>query len=145
VQVAPINPTLKPPGTKRLKLNCGYTGFNFCFQIQLAPLQHGADTDHVCAPLDAGRHGRAVQVDPIKLTLKVPGTKRLKLKCDGPLSNFAFKFNLRRCSTVEENVHALSERRRAAAPGEAGDVGRARGGAGTGLLISEVELLIPRP
>ena len=47
--------------------------------------------------------------------------------------------------TVEENVHSLSERRRAAAPGEAGDVGRARGGAGTGLRISEVELLIPRP
>jgi len=38
----------------------------------------------------------AVQVDPIKPTLKAPGTKRLKLKHDEPLSNFAFKFNLRR-------------------------------------------------
>ena len=28
--------------------------------------------------------------------LKAPGTKRLKLKYDEPLSNFAFKFNLRR-------------------------------------------------
>jgi lipoate-protein ligase A len=37
-----------------------------------------------------------VQVDPIKPTLKAPGTKRLKLKYDDPLSNFAFKFNLRR-------------------------------------------------
>jgi hypothetical protein len=37
-----------------------------------------------------------VQVDPIKPTLKAPGTKRLKLKCDLLLSNFAFKFNLRR-------------------------------------------------
>jgi hypothetical protein len=37
-----------------------------------------------------------VQVDPINPTLKALGTKRLKLKCDEPLSNFAFKFNLRR-------------------------------------------------
>ena len=37
-----------------------------------------------------------MQVDPIKPTLKAPGTERLKLKCDEPLSNFAFKFNLRR-------------------------------------------------
>ena len=47
----------------------------------------------------AGR-GRAVQVDPIKPTLKAPGTKRLKLKCDEPLSNFAFNFNLRRYNLV---------------------------------------------
>jgi hypothetical protein len=32
----------------------------------------------------------------MKPTLKAPGTKRLKLKCDEPLSNFAFNFNLRR-------------------------------------------------
>ena len=38
-----------------------------------------------------------MQVDPIKPALKTPGTKRLKLIYDGPLSNFAFKlFNLRR-------------------------------------------------
>jgi hypothetical protein len=40
--------------------------------------------------------GRAVQVDPIKPTLKAPGTKRLKLKCDDLLLNFGFKFKLRR-------------------------------------------------
>jgi len=40
--------------------------------------------------------GEAVQVDPIKPTLKAPGTKRLKLKYDKLLSSFAFKFNLRR-------------------------------------------------
>ena len=44
-------------------------------------------------------HGRVVQVDPIKPTLKATGTKRLKLKYDEPPSNFAFKFNLRRYST----------------------------------------------
>ena len=32
-------------------------------------------------------HGRAVQVDPIKPALKAPGTKRLELIYDGPLSN----------------------------------------------------------
>jgi ribosome assembly protein 4 len=37
-----------------------------------------------------------VQVDPIKRTLKAPGTWRLILKCDKLLSNFAFNFNLRR-------------------------------------------------
>jgi hypothetical protein len=37
-----------------------------------------------------------VQVDPIKPKFKLPGTKRLKLKRDEPLSNFAFKFKLRR-------------------------------------------------
>ncbi len=54
---------------------------------------------------NAGRHepagraqqrGKAVQVDPIKPTLKAPGTKRLKLKYDKLLSSFAFDFNLRR-------------------------------------------------
>ena len=40
--------------------------------------------------------GRAVQVDPIKPKLKPPGTKPLILKCDGLLSNFGFKFKLRR-------------------------------------------------
>jgi len=39
--------------------------------------------------------GRAVQVDPITPTLEAPGAKRLKLKYDVPISNFAFKFNLR--------------------------------------------------
>jgi hypothetical protein len=47
-------------------------------------------------------HGWAVQIDPIELKLKPPGSKLLKLRCDVLLSNFAFKFNLRRHSTVEE-------------------------------------------
>jgi hypothetical protein len=40
--------------------------------------------------------GRPVQVDPIKPTLKAPGTKRLKLEHRNPLSTFAFKCNLHR-------------------------------------------------
>jgi len=43
-----------------------------------------------------------VQVDPIKPTLTAPGTKRLKLKCDGPLSIFAFNFNLRRYTVASD-------------------------------------------
>jgi len=35
-----------------------------------------------------------VQVDPIKLTLKAPGTKRLKLKYDELLSKIAKQFQL---------------------------------------------------
>ena len=35
-----------------------------------------------------------MQAAPIKPKLKAPRTKRLKLKYDGPLSNFAFNFNL---------------------------------------------------
>ena len=45
-------------------------------------------------------HGKAVQVDPIKPALKAPGTMRLELIYDGPLSNFAFNFNLRRYTTA---------------------------------------------
>jgi hypothetical protein len=41
-----------------------------------------------------------VQVDPVRRTLKAPGTKRLILRYDGPLSSFGFNFKLRRC--IEE-------------------------------------------
>ena len=41
-----------------------------------------------------------MQVDPIKLTVKAPGNKRLKLKYDEVLSNSAFKLNLRRYIAV---------------------------------------------
>jgi len=44
--------------------------------------------------------GRAVQVNPIKPTLKAPGSKRLKLEHEKLLSDFAYNFNLRRYSVV---------------------------------------------
>ena len=53
---------------------------------------------------DAARLGKAVQLDPIKPTMKAPGIKLLKLKYDKPLSNFAFKFNLRHYNS-EHNIH----------------------------------------
>jgi len=62
-----------------------------------------------------GRQGRAVQVDPIRPTLKAPGTKRLKLEYDRLLLCFAFYFNVRRCTKEE-------------APAETGAVAAAGGG-----------------
>ena len=44
-----------------------------------------------------------MQVDPIKPTLKPPGTKGSKLELDGLLSNFCFQFSLRRY-TKGENI-----------------------------------------
>ena len=46
--------------------------------------------------LPRAAQGRTVQVDPMKHVLKAPGNVLLKLSYDGPLSNFAFNFNLRR-------------------------------------------------
>ena len=45
-----------------------------------------------------------MQVDPIKPTLKAPGTNRLKLKYEKLLSNIAFNFNLRRYPKVGNDV-----------------------------------------
>jgi hypothetical protein len=42
-----------------------------------------------------GGQGEAVQVDPIKPTLKTPGINRSKFNYDVLQSNVAFKFNLR--------------------------------------------------
>ena len=47
-----------------------------------------------------------MQVNPIKPTLKTPGTKRLKLENDDLLSSFAFKFNLRRYTMGQTAVPA---------------------------------------
>ena len=49
---------------------------------------------------DSGYDGRAVQVEPMKLMLKLLGTERLTLQCDVLLSTSAFKFNLRRYTTA---------------------------------------------
>jgi hypothetical protein len=52
-----------------------------------------------------------VQVDPIKLTLKAPEIKQLKLSSDEPPSNFAFKFNLRRYNEDRGAAYVLGRRR----------------------------------
>ena len=68
-------------------------GRDFAARMQMAPLH--------CDTRGRLYLGRAVQVDPIKPTLKAPGTTRLKLQYDGPLSKFAFKFNLRQYNPGE--------------------------------------------
>ena len=75
-------------------------------------LQHGI-AGHI------GAQGRAVQVDPVKLTLKLPGAMRLKPKHHDPVSNFAREFNLRR----DTKAQMLLERGAAAAAAEARPVG----------------------
>jgi hypothetical protein len=69
-----------------------------------------------CKPLHAGTWqccsghvrtavlGEAVQVAPMKLNFKPPRSEHLKLKCDAPLSNLAFIFNLRRYTVEEASV-----------------------------------------
>ena len=52
------------------------------------------------APCSLASLGRAVQVDPIKPTLKAPETKRLNLKYGERLSSFAFNSILRRYNWV---------------------------------------------
>jgi len=66
------------------------------------------DARHQMARRLRGHRGRAVQVDPIKPTLKASGTRRLKLICDDPLSKIGFKFNLRRYTV--EALHVLRKR-----------------------------------
>jgi len=50
-----------------------------------------------------------VQIHPIKPMLKAPKTKRLKLKYDDPLSNFASNVNLRRYNKVRDFNQYLSK------------------------------------
>jgi len=47
----------------------------------------------------------------MKPTLKAPGTNRLKLKPEEPLSSFAFKFNLRRYSEEDRRLQFEDELR----------------------------------
>jgi hypothetical protein len=109
-----MKPKLKPPGTKRLTLKCDEPLSSFAFKLNLRRYIAAADGVSAAARHDvrngrsaaaagvrAGSLGKAVQVHPIKPTLKAPGAKRLKLKCDALLSKCAFNFSLRHYSTVE--------------------------------------------
>jgi hypothetical protein len=75
-----------------------------------APLPPGGGDEP--GPSSGGQHavepGKAVQVDPMKPTLKAPETKPLNLQYDEPLSIFAFNFNLRRYSQVSASALANS-------------------------------------
>ena len=83
MQIDPIKPTLKPSGTKRLKLKHDALLSNFAFNFNLRRYRvvHDVYTQNFIMTAI----GEAVQVDPMKLNFKPPGTERLKLKCDDPL------------------------------------------------------------
>jgi len=98
VQVDPFKPTLKASGNERLKLKYDKLLSSCAFNFDLHRYRKG-EAPEPRAGVRSGRvPGEAVQVDPIKPTLKAPGNKRMKLKCDKLLSTSAFKFNLRRYS-----------------------------------------------
>ena len=80
----PVCPPQAPELRSTLWPNSQGTSVRPCVrELRVQPQQH--------------RHGRAVQVDPIKPVLKAPGSILLKLRCDdGLLSKVAFDFNLRR-------------------------------------------------
>jgi len=74
-----MKPTVKAPGIRRMKLRYDGPLSNFALKFSLRRYNSPCRRRQYCrllllpSPL-----GRAVQVDPIKLTLKPPKTKRLK-------------------------------------------------------------------
>jgi hypothetical protein len=112
-----MKPMFKGPGAKRLKLEYDKSLsilLQFSFQIQLEPLRRGGGGRRSSRRRRTRRayRRRAVQVVPIKPTLKAPGIKLLNLKYGKPLSHLAFRFNLRRYTAALDAEPVL----RAAAP-----------------------------
>jgi hypothetical protein len=82
----------------------------------------------------------AVQVDPIKLTLKAPGTNRLTLKTENSQSIYGFNFNLRRYSVVGDAVlNGVSAAGTAAAADAADAAADAAAAAGLGQSSKSFE------
>ena len=66
----------------------------------------------------ADKQGWAVQEDPIKPTLKAPGTKRLKVKCEKLLSIFSFNLSLRRYSKGRRDLFDIIQSTGKRKPGD---------------------------
>ena len=99
---------LKAPGARRLILYHDYLLSSFAFKF---------DSRRYTVAVDLFRYmaGRC-RLTLFPPTLKAPGTKRLKLKYDAPLSKFAFKFNLRRYNTESFQAATVGARPAADAP-----------------------------
>ena len=103
VQVDPIRPTLKAPGTKRLEFEYDELLSSFAFNRPISVYHFPRRALTLCPQLCMGisprryteigllqlvplrhggraRRGEAAHVDPITPKLKPPGTKHLKLK-----------------------------------------------------------------
>jgi len=107
VQVDTLKPTLKAPKSKHLKLEHEKMLSNCAFKVNLRRYITPA-TSGMFVWIDLGG---ALQVDPIKPKLKLPGTKRFKVTCDMLLSTSAFKFNLRRYTWGGGSRNRLGRRR----------------------------------
>jgi len=66
--------------------------------LRAAPVNHGVTAGKPKIAVGAPSKARRCTVAVSKPAFQAPGTKRLKLKCDEPLSNCAFNFNMRRYS-----------------------------------------------
>jgi len=79
LQIDPIKPKLKAPGTKLLKLKWDGTLLKFAFKLNLRRYILDPDCEEVIAPHPRtvpapAAQGRAVQVDPLKPNLNfAPG------------------------------------------------------------------------
>jgi hypothetical protein len=111
VQFDPIKTQLKVPRLSVLKLQYDELHSNFAFKFNLRRYTQDADT-HAARPhawrLLLPRQGRALQVDPMKPTLKPPGSQRGNLEHEKLLSNFAFNFNLCRYTKATPAAAAAS-------------------------------------
>ena len=89
-----------------------------CKTLARAVVQRGELDGRGVVEGGAAEEGSAVQVDPIKSTLKAPGNYLLKVRYDGPLSTFAFKCKLRRYKEAsfgdEHAEQKLNDRRTSA-------------------------------
>jgi len=97
VQVDPIEPKLKLPETKRVKLKWDEPLSNFAFKFRLRHYIKGGGvgwmgTGRALLPVHA--IGKAVQVDPMKPMLKAPQFKRLKHSNYGTAFKFCFQIQL---------------------------------------------------
>ena len=114
-----------------MKLKCDVTLSNFAFNFNLRRYTEVRDRINFLTL----RTVRAVQVDSIKTRVETAPAvcnQRLKLKCDEPLSKFAFNVDLRRYRTELEK--ALAVINVAAVEFKRSKVGRCR------LTVSKPEL-----
>jgi hypothetical protein len=102
-----MKPTVKPPGPKRLKVKCVVLLSASAFRFNMRRHTEAGMKRNDFLGATVGRCRLTLST-----TLKAPRTQRLKLKCDEPLTNSAFKFNLRRYTTVLQCADAIQVRRR---------------------------------
>jgi len=110
----------------------GYNDYNEYRGAHPGGRNDGYDDYNDYSDYNGADRGKAVQIDPIKPTLKPPGIKLLELKYDKQLSNFASKFNLRRYIVAVDTQVRIIEEMAAAAAAAAGAAAAGAAAAGGG-------------